>query len=85
MIMLMVKIRILPLCFEQKIARTVKVDGKEISWEERQLIVRSFAMAQMEEEKLRARIQKTSDALEQLKIRRRGKKKLTSIDEWESE
>ena len=33
---------------------------------------------------MRTRIQKTSDALEQLKIRRRGKKKLTSIDEWES-
>ena len=70
--------------FEQKNSRTIKVDGQEISWEERQLIVRSFAMAQIEEEKLRARIQKTSDALEQLKIRRRGKKKLTSIDEWES-
>ena len=82
--MLMVKIRILPLCFEQKIARTIKVDDKEISWNERQLIVRSFVLAQTEERKLRTRIQKTSDALEQLKIRRRGKKKLTSIDEWES-
>ena len=70
--------------FEQKIVRTIKVDDKEISWNERQLIVRSFVLAQTEERKLRTRIQKTSDALEQLKIRRRGKKKLTSIDEWES-
>lgn len=56
----------------------------EISWEERQLVVRSLAIAQTEEKSLRERIQKTSNALKQLKIRRRGKKKLTSSDEWEA-
>ena len=70
--------------FEHKIARTIKVDDKETYWNERQLIVRSFVLAQTEEKKLRTRIQKTSYALEQLKIPRRGKKKLTSIEEWES-
>ncbi len=70
--------------FELKLLQKVEIDGQEISWEERQLIVRSFAIAQTEENYLRERIQKTSDALEQLKIPRRGKKKLTSSDEWES-
>lgn len=70
--------------FELKFIQKVEIDKKEISWEERQLVVHSFAIAQTEEKYLRERIQKTSDALEQLKIPRRGKKKLTSSDEWES-
>ncbi len=70
--------------FELKFIRKLEIDEQEISWEERQLVVRSFAIAQTEENYLRERIQKTSDALEQLKIPRRGKKKLTSPDEWES-
>ena len=70
--------------FERKATQIIKVEDKEISWDERQFIIRSFAMAQTEEKNLRTRVQKTSNALEQLKIPRRGKKKLTSIDEWKS-
>ena len=70
--------------FERKVTQTIKVEDKEISWHERQFVIRSFAMAQTEEKNLRARVQKSSNALEQLKIPRRGKKKLTSIDEWKS-
>ncbi len=70
--------------FELKLLQKVEIDDQEVSWEERQLVVRSFAIAQTEENSLRERIQKTSDALEQLKIPRRGKKKLTSFEEWES-
>ncbi|BDA70062.1 unknown protein [Calothrix sp. PCC 7716] len=70
--------------FEREIAHTIKVDDKEFTWNERQLIVRSFAMAETEEKSLRTRLQKTSNALELLKKRRRGKKKLTSVDQWEA-
>ncbi|MBW4566135.1 MAG: IS1634 family transposase [Mojavia pulchra JT2-VF2] len=70
--------------FELKLLQKLEIDEQEISWEERQLVVRSFAIAQTEEKSLRERIQKTSDALEQLKIPRRGKKKLTSFEEWDS-
>jgi transposase len=70
--------------FEREIAHKIKVDGKEFTWNERQLIVRSFAMAETEEKSLRTRLQKTSNALELLKKRCRGKKKLTSVDEWEA-
>jgi len=68
--------------FERKILQEIEIDGQDISWSERQLIVRSFAIAQTEEKYLRSRIQKTVDALEQLKIPRRGKKRLTSLSEW---
>lgn len=70
--------------FEVKVSQKIEIDNKEISWEERQLVVRSFAIAQTEQKHLHERIQKTSLSLEQLKIPRRGKKKLTSSDEWES-
>nr|WP_238361230.1 IS1634 family transposase [Iningainema tapete] len=70
--------------FERELAHTVKVDGKEFTWKERQLIVRSFAIAETEEKSLRERLQKTSSALEELRKPRRGKKKLTSLDQWEA-
>jgi transposase len=70
--------------FEREVAQTIKVDGKEFTWNERQLIVHSFAMAEIEEKSLQSRLQKTSNALEILKKPRRGKKKLTSVDEWEA-
>jgi transposase len=69
--------------FEREVTHTIQVDDKEFTWNERQLIVHSFAMAETEEKSLRERLQKTSNALELLKKRRRGKKKLTSVDEWE--
>lgn len=68
--------------FEREVAQTIKVDGEEFTWNERQLIVHSFAMAETEEKSLHSRLQKTSNALELLKKSRRGKKKLTSVDEW---
>jgi transposase len=70
--------------FEREIAHKIKIDDKEFTWNERQLIVRSFAMAQTEEKSLRTRLEKASHALELLKKPYRGKKKLTSVDEWEA-
>jgi|SRR5579883_6437 len=68
--------------FEREIIHEIEVNGQEISWSERQLVVRSFAIQKTEEKYLRERIQKTVDALEKLKMPRRGKKKLTSHSEW---
>ena len=70
--------------FEQEVCQRNKFDAQEINWQERQLVVRSLALAQTEEKSLRDRLQKTSEALKNLKIPRRGKKKLTSIEEGES-
>nr|WP_256860810.1 hypothetical protein [Cylindrospermopsis raciborskii] len=69
--------------FELKLLQKEKINEQEISWEERQLVVHSYAIAQTEEKYLRERIQKTVHDLEQLKIPKRGKKKLTSFPEWE--
>ncbi|MCC5633059.1 transposase [Nostoc sphaeroides CHAB 2801] len=68
--------------FEREIIHEIEINGQEISWSERQLIVRSFAIQKTKEKHLRERIQKTVDALEQLKVPRRGKRKLTSHFEW---
>jgi transposase len=68
--------------FEKQILHEIEIDGQEVSWSERQLVVRSFAIQKTEEKYLHERIQKTVDSLEQLKIPRRGKKKLTSYSEW---
>jgi transposase len=70
--------------FEREVAHLIEVNGQEFTWNERQLIVRSFAMAETEEKSLRTRLQKTSNALELLKKPRRGKKKLTSVEQWEA-
>lgn len=68
--------------FEREVIHEIEIEEQKISWSERQLVVRSFAIQQTEEKYLRERIQKTVDVLEQLKIPRRGKKKLTSHSEW---
>nr|WP_238360854.1 IS1634 family transposase [Iningainema tapete] len=70
--------------FERKVVQTIKVDEQEFTWNERQLVVRSFAIAETEEKSLRERLQKTSKALELLKQPRRGQKKLTSVDDWQT-
>jgi transposase len=70
--------------FERELAHLIEVNGQEFTWNERQLIVRSFAMAETEEKSLRTRLEKTSNALELLKKPRRGKKKLTSVEQWEA-
>lgn len=70
--------------FEIDISQTTTIDGNELTWNERQIVVRSFAIAETEEKSLRDRLQKTNNALEQLKIPCRGKKKLTTIDSCQS-
>ncbi|AUB41816.1 hypothetical protein COO91_07896 [Nostoc flagelliforme CCNUN1] len=41
--------------FELKILQKVEIDEQEIFWDERQLVVHSFAIAQTEEQYLRER------------------------------
>jgi transposase len=70
--------------FEKHLTRTVTVDGNSITWNERQLVVRSHQSAIAQEQSLRQRLQKTAEALRQLTIPRRGKKKLISLDQWQA-
>ncbi len=68
--------------FEIEQDKTTQIEGVEVNWKERQLVVRSLSLAQTREKSLRQRVQKTEDALKQLKIPRRGKRKLTNIEQW---
>lgn len=66
-------------------SRTCKtsVEGKEYSWSERQLVVRSLVAAASAEKSLRTRLSKAQAALEELGKPRRGKKKLRSFADWQ--
>jgi transposase len=47
-------------------------------------VVRSHQSAIAQEQSLRQRLQKTAEALRQLTIPRRGKKKLISLNQWQA-
>jgi transposase len=60
--------------WERREVRTAQVDGRTITWSERQLVVRSLKQARAMEAALRARLEK---ALAALNERRRGKKRFS--------
>jgi transposase len=53
-----------------------------VNWNERRLIVRSLKAAQSSEMALRERLQKATEALNQLGERSRGKKVLRTMEDW---
>ena len=59
---------------------TSTVDGNLVTWEERQLVVRSLAQAHAAETALRARLDKVRLGLKDLNERRQGKERLTELD-----
>lgn len=66
--------------FERSRTLSAVVDGKDITWVERQLIIRSLAQAQAAEKALRRRVQQARQAVEALNERKQGKKRLTDVD-----
>jgi len=69
--------------YERSQPHTIIVDGVEVSWIERQLVVRSQAVAVSAEKSLRTRLDKAQFALAQLGKPCRGKKRLKSLLEWQ--
>lgn len=59
--------------FERRTTVTVVVDGQEVSWVERQLIVRSLAQAASGSAALQRRVEQASAAIQALNVRKRGK------------
>lgn len=55
------------------------VGGKEITWTERRLVVRSLAHAQSAEAGPHNRLEKAQNAIEALNERKRGKERLTDV------
>jgi len=65
--------------YERTVSLTAEVEGKTISWTERQLVVQSLKHAQAAEKALRARLAKAQADLAALNQRGRGKKRFTEI------
>lgn len=62
--------------YEQSVEISAEVNGKTVTWTERQLIVRSFQQARTAEEGLRARLGKAHAELLQLNERKQGKRRI---------
>ena len=69
--------------YEISIPRSTNIDGVEVKWNERQLVVRSLAGAVAGSKSLQTRLEKAQTALEELGQPRRGKKRLTQLSEWQ--
>ncbi len=69
--------------YELSVRRTTKFEGVEVTWSERQLVVRSLSAATAGSKSLQTRLAKAQAALAQLGQPRRGKKRLTQLDEWQ--
>ena len=65
--------------YELPVLRTTKVDGVEVIWSERQLVVRSLSATRAGTKSLQTRLAKAQAALAELGQPRRGKKRLTPI------
>jgi len=69
--------------YELSAPRTTKLDKVEVTWSERQLVVRSLSAARAGLKSLQTRLEKAQTALEELGQPRRGKKRLTQLDDWQ--
>ncbi len=69
--------------YEGTATLSVDYEGQALEWIERRLIVRSLSYAQAQEVALRQRLEKAQAALDELPRPRRGKKRLSSLDEYE--
>ncbi len=63
--------------YEQQVEVSAEVDGKTITWTERQLLVCSLAYRQSAQSRFQVRLQRAQQALAELGVARRGKARLT--------
>lgn len=62
--------------YETVVTLSAQVDGQEVSWKERRLLVQSVAATQAAQTGLQERLQKAQHALQQVPARRQGKARL---------
>ena len=65
-------------------SRNTWSNGSEVTWTERQLVVRSLAAVVKGEKSLRTRLEKAQEALLELGQPCRGKKRLNQLEEWQA-
>jgi len=66
--------------FECRETLTAVIDGRESSWEERRLVVRSLVQAEAATATLYSRLKKAQQAIEGLNERKQGKKRFTEVE-----
>jgi len=66
--------------FEQAESLSATLDGKDVTWSERRMVIRSFQSAKAAESALRQRLDKAQVALEALNERKQGKQHFTEIE-----
>ncbi len=66
--------------FERRQTLGAVLDGKDLVWTERQLVIRSLAQAQAAETALHRRLQKAQQAIEALNERKQGKRRFTDVE-----
>ena len=69
--------------YEISVPRNTNIDGVEVTWSERQLVVKSLAAAVAGSKSLQTRLEKAQTALSELGQPRRGKKRLTQLADWQ--
>jgi transposase len=67
--------------FERSQMMTAQLDGEQVCWQERQVLVRSLRLAQQQEASLRERLGKAQGEVLALTQRKRGKQRLQTVEE----
>ena len=67
--------------YERQVRLTAEIDGEQVTWTERRLVMRSLKQARAAETRLRKRLKKAQAALEALNERKRGKKRYEDVAE----
>jgi transposase len=66
--------------YERTETITTTLDGKQVTWDERRLVIRSLRHARAATLALQARLEKAQKTLEALNERRKGKERFTEVD-----
>lgn len=68
--------------FESTVTRTAEQDGKQMTWEERRLVVCSLSFAEAQKKGLAQRLRRAAAESRQLNQRKKGKKELKTAAEY---
>lgn len=71
--------------FEIEVEQMAEFEGKNITWKERHLVVRSIKMAEAAQKSLKERVQQAQLELAQLNQPRKGKKRLIGLSAYQNE
>ncbi|MBO0347774.1 hypothetical protein J0895_01345 [Phormidium pseudopriestleyi FRX01] len=71
--------------FEIIVSQTTSLEGRKVTWNERQLVIRSINMATAAQKSLKERLLQAQIQVTELTQARQGKKRLTSLNDYQLE